>query len=246
MITFGSLFAGIGGFDLGLERAGMVCKWQVEINEFCLKVLNKHWPKVTKYDDITKLTGKELEYVDVICGGFPCQDVSEAGPRVGISGERSGLWSEYIRLVCEIRPRFVIVENVTGLLDRGMGTVLRDLAQSGFNAEWDVLPASAFGAPHKRERVFIVAYPNGQRLAPFKVFDRSAYQARTKEPGFGKWWHGGVASSNGNEVFKVPDSGILSLVDGVSVAVDEIRSYGNAIVPPVAEWIGRRIMELTL
>ena len=106
-MTFGSLFAGIGGLDLGLERAGMECRWQVEIDEFCRKVLAKHWPEVPKYGDIGKLTGEELEPVDLICGGFPCQDLSQAGRRAGLEGDRSGLWFEFARIVGVLRPRWV-------------------------------------------------------------------------------------------------------------------------------------------
>src|ERR1039457_217076 len=105
-MTFGSLFAGIGGMDLGLERAGMECRWQIEIDPFCTKVLEKHWPKVKRYGDITKLNGSELESVDLICGGFPCQDVSLAGLRKGIgSGTRSGLYADMLRIVSVLRPR---------------------------------------------------------------------------------------------------------------------------------------------
>jgi len=157
-LTFGSLFSGIGGLDLGLERAGMRCLWQVEIDEYCRRVLAKHWPDVPKYGDIRELTGDELERVDLICGGFPCQDISNAGKRAGIDGERSGLWREYIRVIRVLRPRFVLVENVAALLGRGLGAVLGDLAACGYDAEWDCLPASAFGAPHRRDRLFIVAH----------------------------------------------------------------------------------------
>jgi DNA (cytosine-5)-methyltransferase 1 len=150
-LTFGSLFAGIGGMDLGLERAGMVCRWQVEIDDYCRRVLAKHWPDVPKYGDIREVTGGELERVDLICGGFPCQDISNAGKRAGIDGERSGLWSEYIRLVRVLRPRYVLVENVAALLGRGIDRVLGDLAASGYDAEWDCIPAAAVGAPHLRE-----------------------------------------------------------------------------------------------
>jgi DNA (cytosine-5)-methyltransferase 1 len=122
-VTFGSLFAGIGGMDLGLERAGMECKWQVEINPFCQKVLAKHWPNVRRYGDITAV--EQLEYVDVIAGGFPCQDISYAGAGAGIDGERSGLWSEMLRIIRIVRPRFVIVENVAALLTRGMAMPTR-------------------------------------------------------------------------------------------------------------------------
>jgi|10_taG_2_1085330.scaffolds.fasta_scaffold80038_2 DNA (cytosine-5)-methyltransferase 1 len=166
MMTVGSLFAGIGGFDLGLERAGMEVRWQVEIDPFCRKVLAKHWPDVKRYEDVREVGAHNLEPVELICGGFPCQDISNAGKRAGITGARSGLWGEYGRIIRELRPSYVIVENVSALLTRGIDVVLGDLAESGYDAEWDVLSATAVGAPHRRERVWIVAYPQGQRQRP--------------------------------------------------------------------------------
>lgn len=167
MLTVGSLFSGIGGLDLGLERAGMTVRWQVEVDPFCQRVLAKHWPHVRRYGDIRELSGEELERVDLICGGFPCQDVSDAGQRVGIDGERSGLWHDMARIVRAVRPRLVLVENTRGLLARGMDRVLGDLARLGFDAEWSLLSAAEMGAPHLRERVFILAYaPGDLRGAP--------------------------------------------------------------------------------
>lgn len=161
------LFSGIGGFSLGLERTGgfetvAFC----EINSYCQRVLAKHWPSIICFDDVRKLNAHWLREagintVDVICGGFPCQDISNAGKRVGIGGERSGLWSEYARLIGELRPRFVIVENVAALLGRGLSRVLGDLAALGYDAEWHCIPASAIGAPHRRDRIWIIAHPQG-------------------------------------------------------------------------------------
>jgi DNA (cytosine-5)-methyltransferase 1 len=156
-LTFGSLFSGIGGLDLGLERAGMKCAWQVEIDPYCQKVLTKHWPNVPKFEDVRTFTPTA---VDVVAGGFPCQDVSVAGPKVGIDGPRSGLWRELHRIISEVRPQFAIVENTAGLLVRGLDRVLGDLAGIGYDAEWGVLSSCRFGAPHVRQRVFIVAYPH--------------------------------------------------------------------------------------
>jgi len=166
------LFSGIGGFSLGLERTGgfetvAFC----EIEPFPRKVLAKHWPEVPCYEDVTKLTGDILRRdgisVDVITGGFPCQDISAAGRQAGIGeGTRSGLWSEIVRIIGELSPRFVIVENVANLLSgpseqRGgwFGRILGDLAECGYDAEWENIPAAAVGAPHRRERVWVVAYP---------------------------------------------------------------------------------------
>jgi len=154
------LFSGIGGFSLGLERTGgfetvAFC----EIDPFCRRVLAKHWPNVRQFEDVTKLRGEDVGPVDVICGGFPCQDISNAGKREGIQGKRSGLWREYLRIIGEIQPAIVIVENVSALLGRGIDRVLGDLAEIGYDAEWHCIPASAVGAPHIRDRVWIVANP---------------------------------------------------------------------------------------
>jgi DNA (cytosine-5)-methyltransferase 1 len=175
-LTFGSLFAGIGGFDLGLERAGMRCEWQVEIDPYARAVLAKHWPDVRRHEDVRTFPPPEGEWgVDVICGGFPCQDISVAGKGAGLAGARSGLWYEYARIIGELRPRYVIVENVAALLARGMGTVLGDLSTLGYDAEWHVIPASAVGAPHRRERIWIVAHAVSERYAVRG--DREAMQA---------------------------------------------------------------------
>ena len=168
-MRFGSLFSGIGGLDLGLEMAGMECAWQVEVDDYCTQVLEKRWPKATRYGDIFGLDGKELEPVDLICGGFPCQPVSQAGKRAGTADER-WLWGEFARIIRQVKPRWVVAENVTGLLSansgRAFAEVLRDLAEGGYNVVWDVFPAGGqggVGAPHKRERIFIVAYSDGSR-----------------------------------------------------------------------------------
>jgi DNA (cytosine-5)-methyltransferase 1 len=171
-LTVGSLFAGIGGFDLGLERAGMEVRWQVEIDEFCSAVLAKHWPEVKRYEDVQKVHARNvrncyrppcrncLEPVDVLAGGFPCQDISFAGPGDGLEGDRSGLWHQYARLIGEVRPRYVIVENVAALLVRGFSDVLSGLARIRYDAQWSIVSACSVGTPHVRRRLFIVAYPN--------------------------------------------------------------------------------------
>ena len=156
------LFSGIGGFSLGLERAGMRTVAFCEIEHYPRAVLRKHWPDVPCYDDIRTLTAERLKadgiVPNVICGGFPCQDISTAGKGAGIDGERSGLWREYARLIGEVRPEFAIVENVAALLGRGLSRVLEDLASLGYDAEWHCIPASYVGAPHRRDRLWIVAY----------------------------------------------------------------------------------------
>jgi len=157
ILTVGSLFAGIGGFDLGLERAGMEIEWQVEYEPYCQKVLAKHWPRVTRYGDITTVEWARVAPVDLVCGGFPCQPVSVAGHQLGTADAR-WLWPEFVRCLRVLRPPYVLVENVPGLLLRTVGDVLRDLAVLGYDAEWRVLSAATFGAPHLRKRVWIVAH----------------------------------------------------------------------------------------
>lgn len=167
MLTVLDLFSGIGGFSLGLERTGgfktvAFC----EIDPFCRKVLAKHWPGVPVYDDITTADFTP-GFADVICGGFPCQDISTAGKRAGITGERSGLWQHMVGAVRLVRPRYVIVENVAALLSNGLDTVLGDLASIGYDCEWHCIPASAVGAPHRRDRWWGVAYPQTVASRPY-------------------------------------------------------------------------------
>lgn len=154
------LFSGIGGFSLGLERAGMKTVAFCEIDPKARQVLKKHWPDVPVYEDVSTLKGDQIGPVDIICGGFPCQDISLAGKGAGLEGARSGLWFEYHRLIKEIKPKYAIIENVSALRSRGLDQVLRSLAEIGYDAEWHCIPASAVGAPHQRDRIWILGYPN--------------------------------------------------------------------------------------
>ena len=164
-ITIGSLFSGIGGFELGLERAIPNSKtiWQVEQNKYCQGILKKHWPEAILHNDIREVNHENVHPVSIICGGFPCQGVSCSGKGKGIEGDkRSGLWREMYRLIYELQPRVAVMENVPALLwkGRGMHVVMSNLAQIGYDAEWTIISARQFGAPHLRKRVFIIAYPN--------------------------------------------------------------------------------------
>lgn len=160
-MRFVELFAGIGGFSVGFEKAGMECAGHVEIEKYAQKVLLKHWPNVPLLPDVKEVIGDEFGKVDVLCGGFPCQDLSVAGKQKGIHGERSGLYDEVIRIAGVCRPRFIVLENVANLLSRTdwFGYVLGRLAEIGYDAEWEIVRASDLGAPHRRARVWIVAYP---------------------------------------------------------------------------------------
>lgn len=240
-LTFGSLFAGIGGFDLGFERAGMVCKWQVEIDAAATTLLRQHWPSVQRERDVTECDGNHLPWVNVICGGFPCQDISVAGEGAGLDGKRSGLFFQAIRLVDEMQPDFVVLENVAALLGRGLDRVLATLADVGFDAEWRVLSASRFGLFHRRRRIFIIAY--ARRLGiegPITGRSLGVYGQR-----------GPRSQADMQSIYDAPFIAgdrwpkpmLRRTHDGFSRWVDRIRCLGNAIVPDQAEWIGRRIVE---
>jgi DNA (cytosine-5)-methyltransferase 1 len=173
------LFSGIGGFSLGLERAGFETVAFCEVDKKCHQVLKKHWPNVPIFDDVQTLNGDDIgQSVDVICGGFPCQDISLAGKGAGLEGKRSGLWWEFHRLIKEIKPKWAIIENVSALRGRGLDQVLRSLAEIGYDAEWHCIPASAVGAPHRRDRIWIVAYANsddGRTWSGSKSLDGQAW-----------------------------------------------------------------------
>ena len=237
------LFSGIGGFSLGLERTGgfetvAFC----EIEEFPRKVLAKHWPKVPCYHDVRELTAARLAAdgiaVDVICGGFPCQDLSVAGRRAGIEGSRSGLWREPVRLIGHLRPRFVILENVTGLLNGGLHVILGALAKIGYDAIWHCVRAARFGLPHIRDRIWIVAYPSGtgrQRLVENLCLPSGASPTFTKR---------GHAALNAWLQMVLDKCGLRN-GDGVSLALERLRlkALGNAVVPQIPELIGNAILE---
>jgi DNA (cytosine-5)-methyltransferase 1 len=245
-----SLFAGIGGLELGLERAGMTTVGQVEIDPYCQRVLARHWPEVPRHDDVRTTPawwlGEPRPTVDVVCGGFPCQPFSTAGKMLGVGDERWG-WPWMADAVRTVRPRYVVMENVPTLIRdaRAFGAVLGDLSELGFDAEWSVIPASAFGASHRRPRLFVLAYANQSepgrrsRLPEVTAGERDgneladAHRCRSHLGG----------ATNAESWPSEPDVGRMA--DGFSGRVDRRRLYalGNAVVPAVAEHIGRLIVE---
>ena len=270
-LTVGSLFAGIGGFDLGLTRAGFDIAWQVEIDPYCQRVLAKHWPHVQRYGDIQSVDWGTVEPVDVLCGGFPCQDISLAGKGAGLAGERSGLWFEYAKAIEALTPRYVIIENVAALRSRGLDQVLGALAALGYDAEWHCIPASAVGAPHRRDRVWLAAYTQGTgtwgndcRIRPrtcgtggtggrqaTAVADTE--RERPQRRGDGRAVTGssglcGGAGTDENESIRragigwLPEPDVGRVAHGVPSRVDRLRGLGNAIVPQIAEMIGAWIL----
>lgn len=263
-----SLFAGIGGLELGLERAGMTVAGQVEIDPWCQRVLAKHWPHVPRHNDVRTTTqwwlSEEREPIDVICGGFPCQPVSLVGLRQGQDDER-WLWPAMADTVRALRPRYVVVENVPGLLVRGMGDVLGDLAAIGYDAEWRVVSAASVGAPHLRRRVFILAYSTCQRRrkgwSGRPVGDGSYRETvwpetlgDTVDQRPSDWI--GEPEGSAERTDRVERSGrgrpridawavepdVGRVASRVPGRVDRLRGLGNAVVPQVAEHIGRLIV----
>ena len=334
-MKFVSLFSGIGGLDLGLERAGHECILQVELDDYCRRVLEKHWPDVPRIADVRDVTAADCEGADMIVGGFPCQPVSVAGKRLGTDDER-WLWPEFARLIRVVRPRFVLVENTPGLLSVNVGAAMSevqgDLAASGYDTEWHRISAASVGAPHLRNRIFIVAHTISKRLeravsepvldggarlgsSDAQVADASserrdarrtertglqreitslsrggavAYSKRAGPQGHGAerglGEGGGEAQASGRSPHVAdsaeqrpprqgqplgpsdpaassfrptiesfdgrladqwatePDVGRVA--HGVPKRVDRLRALGNAVVPQVAELVGRRLMEL--
>ena len=229
-----SLFSGIGGLELGLERAGLgrTC-WQVEQDPFCRQVLARHWPDAQRFEDVCAVTGADFPGCEVICGGFPCQDISLAGKGGGLDGERSGLWREFFRLICEIRPRLIIAENVPALVTRGLERVLCDLAGAGYDAEWEVVSAADAGAPHLRKRVFIIGAPgdtDSQSQPARTQHGSEAPRVRSDAASHSDWWQ---AQPGGGAV-----------ADGIPGRVARLRALGNAVVPQVAELVGRRALRV--
>ena len=301
-MKFGSLFSGIGGLDLGLERAGMECVWQVENDPYAIKVLEKHWPNIHREKDVREVGKHNLEPVDLIAGGFPCQPHSVAGKRRGADDDRN-LWPEYMRIIRELRPRYVLAENVPGIVTTYIDTVLSDLESEGYTCWTFNIPACAFDAPHRRARIFIVAVsdsirrgrwsnedvsgqggkiqtqgssaaeeqgflanppiPNDRRSSP-EPLRRSTQQsgigtvkadvADTDSQYSQEYIRGNQLEeevrertsrrsdeTQGGQWTTEPDVGRVA--HGVPNWVDRLRCLGNAVVPQVAEWIGRRIYD---
>jgi DNA (cytosine-5)-methyltransferase 1 len=233
------LFSGIGGFSLGLERAGMETIAFCEIEKYCQKVLKKHWPEVPIYEDIKQLDGTKYRgAVDVVCGGFPCQDLSVAGNQEGFEGERSSLYREMLRIISECLPRYAIFENVTGLISgdggRWFARFLYDLAAIGYDAEWNCISASYIGAPHHRDRVWIVAYPNRKRCERKpKITHYLQQQIELMRSDTGK-----------RKRFDLSEPALCRKDDGISNRSHRLKALGNAVVPQIPEAIGLAIMEV--
>ena len=256
-LTVGSLFSGIGGLDLGLERAGMKVIWQSEIDPYACKVLAKHWPEVVNHGDIKKIDWRNVVRPDVLCGGYPCQPFSTAGKRRGEEDPRH-LWPWVREAISQLRPNYAILENVRGHLSLGGVSVIGELATIGYDAEWRIVSAASVGANHRRDRVIIVAYPSGKRLETERPKLQTSGSVRNSQ-------NSGQSVADTNNCRHIytqkpwksdtwgrsPYSGFLNwqiepnvgrVAHGVPSRVDRLRGIGNAVVPQVAEVIGRLVM----
>jgi DNA (cytosine-5)-methyltransferase 1 len=264
-LTVGSLFSGIGGLDLGLERAGMKVIWQSEIDPYACKVLSKHWPEVVNHGDIKDIKWGDIVRPDVLCGGYPCQPFSTAGKRRGEEDPRH-LWPWVREAISQLRPKYAILENVRGHLSLGGVSVIGELADIGYDAEWRIVSAASVGAHHRRDRVVIVAYPNNSRPHRAQI-----YSAETRFDALG--WLGGCSTNVGDTHGKrrersrelsqaiskrsgldqssegggwsgiwEPEPNVGRVAHGVPHRLDRLRGLGNAVVPQVAEVIGRLVI----
>ena len=263
-VSYGSLFTGIGGLDLAVEQVFEAePHWQCEVEPYCRKVLAKHWPGVVCHEDVRTA---QPTFVDIICGGFPCQNVSSAGKGEGIEGPKSGLWREFVRIVRHLRPDIVIVENVTSGLKRWLPFVLGDLSELGFDARWETVSAAEVGAPHIRQRTFVLAYTLSGALRIQRRRDES--RTREAEP---RHTGSSVANANGEgesacpideavagvsrlaghrwppapgEDWHGPFPAVRGGSDGIPHRLDRLRALGNAVVPQQAALALSRMLGL--
>ena len=242
-VTIGSLFAGIGGFELGLERSipGAETIWQVEQDKHCLKVLAKHWPGTQRFTDVREVGAHNLATPTILTAGFPCQDFSISGKGEGLNGAKSSLWLEARRIISELRPRVFCLENVPAITFRGGSTVIENIAELGYSAEWQIISARERGAPHLRNRWFCVAYTDstsGKRepLNPLSLESKIELVSRSSKAGrdnFEGHWQ--------KEAH--PEPVICRMANGLSSGMDRARlkALGNAIVPQCTELLGKYI-----
>ena len=255
------LFSGIGGFSLGLERAGMQTIAFCEIEPYCQKVLRKHWPDIPIYEDVRNVTRERLNadgiFPDIITGGFPCQDISVAGKQAGINGEMSGLWSECARILGEFRPRYAIFENVTALLSGERGEwfqqVLWDISEVGYDAEWHCIRGTDANIPQSRPRVWITTYP--ARHSREQILHKNAFDVARDNAGMDESSRHNANTNNeshrtsamsilvNQEWPEVFNRGGSRGNERLSASMDRYKGIGNTVIPQIPEIIGRAIME---
>lgn len=255
-MNVGSLFSGIGGIELGFEREGFHTEWFVEIDPYARAILAKRFKDAVIYGDITKINFREVLKVDIITGGFPCQDISKAGKQEGITGSRSSLWKEYLRAIREIRPKYAFIENVSALAQSGLNVVLADIAGIGYDAEWYTLSAAEIGAPHQRERIFIIAYPHDDGQHRGQEFERPIQnnikwdvekivreRLRCQSGVIQNYEYDGTQRMEYSESWELVPL-FCRVADGIPNRVDRIKCLGNAVVPQCAQVFARAIKEV--
>ncbi len=241
-MTHGSLFSGIGGFDLGAEMAGIETLWNCEVEEHKRKVLKRHFPNAVQYSDVRTMYNPC--YVDIMSGGFPCQDISianvsnrkiwENGKVKGINGERSGLWKEYNRILWEVKPKYIVFENSPMLVVRGFEQVLCDLSQSGYDCQWQCLSAAQFGFNHRRERIYGIAYPSKigckNNIEIFKPIQEILPERASRQSPVSI----SIKRFNGKSSY---DN--VRMDDGFPYELDKrrIEDMGNAVIPLIAHYL---------
>lgn len=241
MLNHVDLFSGIGGFALGFEATRRIktCAF-VEIDPFCQKVLKKHWPAVPLYDNIRTVYFARGSEIDILSGGFPCQNVSTAGIRWGpnesILGDRSGLWFEFYRLIVEAHPKWVVIENVEALRSKGLAIILQQLADLGYDAEWHTIRACDVGLPHVRKRLWIIAHHHSNRTQGLPKIPLSGLR---RVP----WRENGRAAEEFAWRWYNSPPELLRTRNGIPNFVDRVRAIGNSIVPQIAQIIGEAILE---
>ncbi len=243
VLTHGSCFSGIGGFDLAAIWAGIETLWQIEKDDYCRKVLKKHFPEAKRYKNIMEVNPDDLETVKIISGGFPCQPFSSAGKKRGKEDDRY-LWPKMLEVIRAVRPAYVVCENVFGYIDMALDQTLSDLETSGYSCEMFVVPAVALNAPHRRDRVWIIAYTGSQHIYTPGLETRINTE-KTDEAD--KMWqsiqfiHRGV---NQVEFRETDESLLCRSADGLPNELDRIKALGNAIVPQIAYLIFEAIKSI--
>lgn len=237
-ITIGSCFTGIGGFELGLKWAFDAASipyehlWFCEKDNFCQSILKKHWPKVPIYDDITKINTEKLPNVDMLLAGFPCQDISNGGKKGGLNGKKSGLYWELYRIISNLRPKIICLENVSAITFRGLPDILKSLHRLGYDAEWTCLQANQFRLPHRRKRLFLVAYTNSNRAKvqtkrEYAKLENIGSTEQTRQIEWKTW---------------TIEPTICRKDARISFRVDRIKSLGNSISPVCSEWVFKKLI----
>jgi DNA (cytosine-5)-methyltransferase 1 len=238
-------FSGIGGFSYAAEKlvGGFETTQFIEIDPYCQKVLNKHWPNVPIHDDITTFTAEPFQF-DAVCGGFPCTDISTAGKRLGITKEtRSGLFYELMRVIRMVRPRYIILENVAAILNNGLDIVLGELSEAGYNAEWSTFRASdTVQACHHRDRWFLVAYPQGIGMEGSRS-SREQVKFEMEKTGLSKWgYQRRLLSPNWRSYTSEPC--LRRGDDGLRDRSHRLKALGNAVIPACAAIPLQRVKDI--